>query len=57
MSNRTLQVAHVELDVREEPLPCPHMRPSWEMCPHCLGVNERVEDDSISPTFVNGNVR
>lgn len=19
--------------------PCPHMRPSWRMCPHCLGIN------------------
>lgn len=19
--------------------PCPHARPSWRMCPHCLGVN------------------
>lgn len=19
--------------------PCPHQRPTWRMCPHCLGVN------------------
>lgn len=22
-------------------LPCPHGRPSWQACPHCLGVNRR----------------
>jgi hypothetical protein len=22
------------------PLPCPHGRPSWRVCPHCLGVND-----------------
>lgn len=21
-----------------ESLPCPHARPSWRMCPHCLGL-------------------
>ena len=20
-------------------LPCPHGRPSWHSCPHCLGIN------------------
>lgn len=22
--------------------PCPHQRPSWRMCPHCLGLNRGV---------------
>lgn len=22
--------------------PCPHARPSWRMCPHCLGVNHPI---------------
>lgn len=26
--------------VRDPPsLPCPHGRASWQMCPHCLGLN------------------
>lgn len=24
----------------ETKLPCPHSRPSWQMCPHCNGTNE-----------------
>lgn len=20
-------------------MPCPHARPDWRMCPHCLGIN------------------
>jgi hypothetical protein len=23
-------------------LPCPHGRPHWSGCPHCLGLNQRV---------------
>lgn len=22
--------------------PCPHARPDWRMCPHCLGLNQRA---------------
>jgi len=28
--------------------PCPHARPSWQSCPHCLGINDRSHP--ISPT-------
>ena len=24
-------------------LPCPHLRPSWKMCPHCIGINNSVQ--------------
>lgn len=27
--------------------PCPHARPSWTMCPHCLGVNRPTVADPI----------
>ncbi len=30
-------------------LPCPHARPSWRDCPHCLGVNAaaRLPSDGL----------
>lgn len=27
-------------NMKEKNLPCPHARPSWKMCPHCLGINQ-----------------
>jgi hypothetical protein len=21
---------------------CPHARPDWRMCPHCLGLNQEI---------------
>lgn len=24
--------------------PCPHSRPDWRMCPHCLGLNEPLPE-------------
>lgn len=21
---------------------CPHARPDWRMCPHCLGMNQEI---------------
>jgi len=28
--------------LNKKQLPCPHGRPSWKMCPHCLGLNKDV---------------
>ena len=26
---------------------CPHARPEWRMCPHCLGLNPVVPDEHL----------
>ena len=36
---------HAACASRMEPqLPCPHSRPSWKQCPHCLGVNDAAKE-------------
>jgi len=27
-------------ELKGKKLPCPHARPHWSMCPHCLGINK-----------------
>jgi len=34
---------------KEPQLPCPHGRSHWGHCPHCLGINKKV--DYRSPCF------
>lgn len=31
-------------------MPCDHGRASWQMCPHCMGFNQRPMDGEL-PTF------
>jgi hypothetical protein len=35
-------------------LPCPHGRPTWRMCPHCMGLNQSPQTTpsaSVEPTL------
>lgn len=32
-------------------LPCPHARPDWRMCPHCLGISHMGPATEVSFTI------
>lgn len=44
-----IAAALVELVARSGPIgpPCPHARPSWRQCPHCLGLNDETRARAI----------
>lgn len=37
--------------MEEQNLPCPHARPSWKMCPWCLGINGQSTDEYVTKTI------